>query len=483
MAYYRSVLLPFIASCFLLACHTDNKQQLSDNFSSGNLGKPSESKVRDSSALIQLDNDNHDDSLNSIPLWRNWWYFKLNQLSTQRSYLIQINDIFQSNDRGWEFDYTPIYSYDQHHWQRFDINEVEAQTTPDTNNGLVRQINIDKQYDKSTVYVARFYPYTKSNFDEFYQTLKTKHADLFEHQYIKRQTLGYSPVHHLGIDMLTITDPNVSNNQKQRIWIQARSHAAETGSSFVVEGIINWLMNDNNVDVDTALSHFIFNIVPFHNPDGIFDGNYRTNSRSQNLENSWLRQNSNPVALSSQAPIENQILNKEMQTLSGSSTPFLLALNLHSTQSSPERRAFFFPHFGPAALGYSTDEAELWNNSLRFINGVRRHYTNEQGESLIEDNPQQGSNSFVSKSYPESWWWANFGPKVMAVTMETTYEKGGYQQGYVTPDRLRNLGQALMESLLEYQDLKIRPTTSLTPITEMLIQSKTPQLTEDQIKN
>ncbi|RYV03655.1 hypothetical protein SOPP22_03190 [Shewanella sp. OPT22] len=283
--------------------------------------------------------------------------------------------------------------------------------------------------------------------------------------------------------MVTITDPNV-NSGKKRIWIQARSHPAETGSSFVVEGLINWLLSDDTEDADYALSHFIFNIVPIHNPDGVYDGNYRTNSLSQNLENAWVRSSSNSAVLSQDSPLENQILSREMFKLSKSDSPFIMALNLHSTQSDADRQAFFFPHFGPESLGYSTNEAQLWNNTIRFINGVRDNYKNEQGEPLIEATPDQGGRSFVTNTYPESWWWANFGDKVMAVTMETTYEKAGYQQGYVTPDRLRNLGVALMKSLIKYNQPNVTfKANSLLkgPTSRLPLELNRP--TEEQTKN
>ena len=483
MTLLRPITLSLL-SCFLLcAFHTDNHTSLSESFSSGNLGKPNLAKVINNQANIQLRNDNHNSDLDSLPLWRNWWYVKLNNLDTQTDFMFVINDVFSKENPGWTNKYTPVYSYDQVHWQRLEENQVTATTTDMTDNQQQQQIAIDSTFTQSSVFLARFYPYTQEDFNRFYQTLKSEYPDKFDQGFIQRETLGNSAVHHFPIDMLTITDPNVKSGKK-RIWIQARSHPAETGGSFVVEGIINWLLNDSSADTDYVLSHFIINIVPIHNPEGVYDGNYRTNSLSQNLESAWKRSSTNPARLTDDSPIENQILSHEMFKLSQSDSPFIMALNLHSTQSDPDRQAFFFPHFGPESRGYNRNEAQLWNNTIRFIDGVRDHYKNEQGEPLIENTPDQGGRSFVDKSYPESWWWANFGSNVMAVTMETTYEKAGYQQGFVTPDRLRNLGAALMKSLDEYTqpNAELKANTYTTePALHSQLEPNRP--TEEQTKN
>ncbi|MCL1076766.1 M14-type cytosolic carboxypeptidase [Parashewanella spongiae] len=436
-----------------MACQLESDIQLLANFPSANLGKVSQLQVSKNSSQIVLDNDNGDNSLYQIPKWRNWWNIKLEGLPIDRLYQFVVNDIFDKTNRGWEYRYTPLFSYDNKSWHRFESDEITHSSVLNALGMVNHQVKIERQYDKKQVFIARFYPYTQTDFDHFYTLLMKEYPELEGEGYFKKQTLGFSPMHHLPIDMITVTNPYIDANNKKSVWIQARSHAAETGGSFVTEGILSWLADRGRVDVNKALDNFIFYIVPMHNVDGVYTGNYRLNSKSENLENTWYRSQSNPLYLDDDSPLENQIINKKLRELSQSSAPFSIALNLHSTQSKPNTRAFFFPHFGTMQQGYSERQANLWHNSIRFIRAVSQEYSNEFGDRLIEPTPVEGGSKFASQNFPESWWWANFGDQVMAVTLETTYEHAGFQPGFITPDRLRALGESLMKGVLKYHSL------------------------------
>ena len=54
----------------------------------------------------------------------------------------------------------------------------------------------------------------------------------------------------------------------------ARQHSGEVTSSFMVEGIINFLLSDKE-EANFLLNNFIFKIVPMVNIDGVTHGNTR----------------------------------------------------------------------------------------------------------------------------------------------------------------------------------------------------------------
>ena len=112
MYLFRPIALSLISSFFVVACHLDAKSQLSDNFASGNLGVIKSATITNDNTSIQLDNDNHNSALSSIPLWRNWWYFKLSNMKKNRDFNVIVDDIFFFFNQGWQYDYTPVYSYD-----------------------------------------------------------------------------------------------------------------------------------------------------------------------------------------------------------------------------------------------------------------------------------------------------------------------------------------------------------------------------------
>jgi hypothetical protein len=136
---------------------------------------------------------------------------------------------------------------------------------------------------------------------------------------------------------------------------------------------------------------------------------------------------------------------------SADAVPVTMALNLHSSNSAPDTAAFFFPHFGPRALGYAEDEALLWTRQVSFIDSVEAFY----GAGRIEPRPVEGGPSFAARSFPESWWWHNRHADVMAITLETVYGRAGFAPRWVIPTDVRALGRAVALAVLEYHRLPV----------------------------
>ena len=73
---------------------------------------------------------------------------------------------------------------------------------------------------------------------------------------------------------------------KQYIIITARVHPGESVSSYVCNGIIEFLIS-NDEKARKLRQHFIFKIVPMLNPDGVIHGNYRSNISGYDLNRKW----------------------------------------------------------------------------------------------------------------------------------------------------------------------------------------------------
>lgn len=56
--------------------------------------------------------------------------------------------------------------------------------------------------------------------------------------------------------------------------MSARVHPGETVSSFMIKGLIDFLLEDTP-DSSYLRNNFIFKIIPMLNPDGVIHGNYR----------------------------------------------------------------------------------------------------------------------------------------------------------------------------------------------------------------
>lgn len=77
--------------------------------------------------------------------------------------------------------------------------------------------------------------------------------------------------------LLTITNFDDSNWQKSRkvVFVQGRLHPGETSSSWVIHGLISFLISRSRV-ANELRKRLVFKIMPMANPDGVIIGNTRT---------------------------------------------------------------------------------------------------------------------------------------------------------------------------------------------------------------
>ena len=421
---YLFVMMAF----FLISCQKENEPivppsaSVTDSFECGNIGTVVKTSVNKWELSVADDNDDA-----GLPdSWRSWWYVKMENLQITEPTTVSIRN------SGWQYYYLPVYSYDQEEWFRY--NEDEVVMNED------QELVITKQYPQTKVWIAMFYPYSFSDLQTYIDQIRGN-------RYLNIETPGTTqegrPVY-----VLKLTDPDIPVTSKKRVFMHARTHPAETPPSFLIEGMINYLLS-GTVESDELLASFEFYIFPMQNVDGVIAGNYRSTPKSENLEIMWYFDSSTPLNLSADVPPEISIIHQYAKNLmNDGGPPVTIALNLHSSNSEPDIRPFFFPHFGSELQGYLPVEASLWTKQLNFISYVTYHH----GFNMIEPVVQEGGSSFAAKKYPESWWWANYHDQVMAMTMEMTYGRAGYAPDWVNPDNIRNLGKSLVLAIRDYSN-------------------------------
>ena len=77
---------------------------------------------------------------------------------------------------------------------------------------------------------------------------------------------------------------------KQIIFIMGRIHASEAPSSFILQGLIDFLISSHRVAQDLR-RYLIFKLIPVMNPDGVFLGNTMGNLLGQDLNRCWDKPN------------------------------------------------------------------------------------------------------------------------------------------------------------------------------------------------
>jgi murein tripeptide amidase MpaA len=74
--------------------------------------------------------------------------------------------------------------------------------------------------------------------------------------------------------------------QKKGVVISARVHPGESNASWMMKGVIDFLIGDT-VEAQILRNNFVFKIIPMLNPDGVINGNYRCSLAGCDLNRRW----------------------------------------------------------------------------------------------------------------------------------------------------------------------------------------------------
>lgn len=131
---------------------------------------------------------------------------------------------------------------------------------------------ISFKHDNDSVYFAYCFPYTYSDCQNYLNKIScTANKDWLRRSPLCKTIAGNE------CDILIITNflsiPDVIAT-RPAIILTARVHPGETNASFIMEGVIDYLLSSDE-GAKILRNRFVFKIVPMLNPDGVVVGNYR----------------------------------------------------------------------------------------------------------------------------------------------------------------------------------------------------------------
>jgi murein tripeptide amidase MpaA len=191
-----------------------------------------------------------------------WFYFRLQGAQGEACSMRFLNAGNSAYPEGWN-GYQAMASYDRVNWFR----------VPTSFDGQVMTISHTPGMD--SVYYAYFEPYSWE-----------RHLELLDRAQMSEQVrmldLG-STVEGRDMNLLVIGDPAAA----KKVWVIARQHPGETMAEWLVEGMLDALLDPADAFGRQLLKEAVFYVVPNMNPDGSVRGNLRTNAAGANLNREW----------------------------------------------------------------------------------------------------------------------------------------------------------------------------------------------------
>lgn len=379
--------------------------------------------------------DNNCDTL--LKRYRTWWMSKIENIDTN------VNTVIKIRGDGWRGGtyVVPVYSYNNIDWFRFSDSSV----FDEYGSMAMWNYTITKKFEKPTIYVARTYPYPAERIENIISQYSS-------HPYFFKEIIGYSPK-GFPIYCFTITNRKVSSRFKKDVWIHSRTHPAETGSSFVLEGMIDYLLGQDNMASNKVnLNKLIFHIIPIVNIDGVVCANSRRSPLGYDIEREWRKIDSNKYYLQDSVAVETKIIHKKITSLIVTGAKFFLSLNLHSKNAQQNEHPFMYSNFTRSLKAHGTNGDRLFYKQLHFCKLVSDNFC---GDTFMIRRSYKPMQDMAEKVFVESWWWANFKDEIMAGTLEFPESKTycSYNDSVpkrATPKDYFDLGEALAKSIYQY---------------------------------
>ncbi|QOV91207.1 M14 family zinc carboxypeptidase [Humisphaera borealis] len=166
----------------------------------------------------------------------------------------------------------PAWSTDGKQWTYFTPEQFTWDAT--AKEGTIRFTP-----DVDVVWIAHQPPYTPSDLERLLEDVGRSRAARVE-------MIGKTAGGH-DLPMVTVTDFSVADDKKACIWLQARQHAWESGTSYVMEGALRFVISDDPKAVELRKTT-LFRFTPMIDIDGCAAGKVRFNANGYDLNRNWL---------------------------------------------------------------------------------------------------------------------------------------------------------------------------------------------------
>ncbi|HYD85237.1 MAG TPA: M14-type cytosolic carboxypeptidase, partial [Opitutus sp.] len=204
-----------------------------------------------------------------------WYFFRMDRVAGREITLTFTDWVGEYNDIPGTVPMSaklrPWISEDQKHWRPIEQMVWDADR---------KEATVTVRAKSDRVWLAHLQPYSHSRLLGLLDELNQSAAARIE--VIGKTVLGRD------LHLITVTDFAQPNAGKKTVWLQARQHAWETGTSFVMEGALRFITSDDPRARELR-RHTIFKFTPMLDPDGCANGGVRFNANGYDLNRHWER--------------------------------------------------------------------------------------------------------------------------------------------------------------------------------------------------
>ena len=338
--------------------------------------------------------------------WACWWYFRLDGITPGETVTLDVGDA------PWATPDRAAFSLDGDSWQ---------QTSPGERRG--KRIVYRQKIDADQAWFAWGPPFVPRDAQQLIERAARRLPESVT-QFVLCKTRRGRPT-----PALRIAAPERENPPKSSIWIQARQHAWESGSSWVAAGLVDWLISDEPAAGELRQSAVI-TIVPIMDVDNVVLGAGGKNQVPQDHNRDWTDQPYWRSVIAAQSAIR----------AADAAGHFDLFVDLHNPGAGARDPYFFVPPDG--LLSQRRQRNLRW-----FLDAAEAEMTGPlafRGRTIPSGRNYDDQWQAMSKN----WVAAHCNGHVVAVTLETPWNTphstaAGYQQVG------RELGEAIARYLRE----------------------------------
>lgn len=347
--------------------------------------------------------------------WACWWYVRVTGIEPGETITLEVGP------EPWATPRQAAFSTDNRSWRH---------TPPGERAG--RTIRYQQTVDSRVAWFAWGPPFTVADARELIDFAERSCLDV--KPFTLCETRGGKTVAAMRVQ-------NASTSPTSAIWIQARQHAWEAGSSWVCKGFVEWLVSDDP-NAERLRKNTIVNVVPIMDVDNVAIGAGGKNQLPHDHNRDWSARPHWPAVVAAMRELRQLEAKKQLA----------LFVDLHNPGANTTRP---FYYVAPAQLMSGVRRRNL----DRFLAASRIEMTGPLrfvGETR-ESGPQYDQGW---KEISKNWVTLNTREHVVATTLETAWNTpNSTVAGYQTVGR--QLGLAIERYLrldpLDRRQQEIKP--------------------------